>query len=101
MPVKFVIGSNTKDPVELDFPRGMTFPEIGHVLSFTMKGNVERPVLAGEDNGLSPIPKIQSNAIFFIALRSRISMLFCCLLMIFNFIHLLIILEILSLEDPR
>ena len=28
MPIKFVIGSNTKDPVELDFPRGMTFPEI-------------------------------------------------------------------------
>jgi hypothetical protein len=41
MPVKFVIGSNTKDPVELDFPRGMTFPEIGHVLSFTMKGKTK------------------------------------------------------------
>jgi len=41
MPIKFVIGSNTKDPVELDFPRGMTFPEIGHVLSFKINGKTK------------------------------------------------------------
>ncbi|RLD63428.1 MAG: hypothetical protein DRI84_09645 [Bacteroidetes bacterium] len=41
MPIKFVIGSNTKDPVELDFPRGMIFPEIGHVLSFKINGKIK------------------------------------------------------------
>jgi hypothetical protein len=37
MPVKFIIGSNTKNPTELDFPRGMVFPEIGHILLLKIK----------------------------------------------------------------